>query len=265
MLLTIRHDIRYRYAAPVTYSIQQFRVTPASGSSQIVRHWHVEAPGKLDAARDAYGNALHTLVLTKPHSEIHVSVSGEVEAEALVDGRLFDEAGPIPLEHFTCATALTTPDAAIRDLAHRVPALDTSASLIALAERIGERMQYRNEQADAPGTAAQAFGRGVGNAQDHAHLMLACCRARGVPARCVSGYFDAGADESVAVHAWVDVWVEHGWVSLDATRAAFAGERHCRLAVARDYEAAAPVRGSRVGGKEETLAMRVSIDARSDQ
>ena len=40
MLLIIRHDIRFSYAAPVTYSIQQFRVSPASGSSQLVRHWH---------------------------------------------------------------------------------------------------------------------------------------------------------------------------------------------------------------------------------
>jgi transglutaminase-like putative cysteine protease len=265
MLLTIRHDIRYRYATPVTYSIQQFRVTPASGASQLVRHWRVAAPGKLDAARDAYGNALHTLVLTKPHGEIHVSVAGEVVTQALPDGRLFDEAGPIPLEHFTCATPLTMPDAAIRALAHRVPSLDTPASLIALAERIGESVQYRNEPAYAAGTAAQALASGFGDARDFAHLLLACCRARGVPARCVSGYFDAGATEAVAAHAWTDVWAEHGWVSVDATQAAFAGERHCRLAVARDYEAAAPVRGSRVGGKEETLSVHIGIDAQRDQ
>ena len=265
MLLTIHHDIRYRYAAPVTYSIQQLRVSPASGASQLVRHWYVEAPGKLDAARDAYGNALHTLVLTKPHSEIHVSVAGEVETEALADGRLFDGAGPIPLEHFTCATALTAPDAAIVDLAKQAPSLDTAASLIALAERIAERVRYLVEPEHASGTAAQALARGLGDAQDHAHLMLACCRARGVPARCVSGYFDAGDGQTVSVHAWTDIWVEHGWVSVDATQAAFAGERHCRLAVARDYEAAAPVRGSRVGGKEETLTVQVAIEAHADQ
>ncbi|SAL73102.1 transglutaminase-like superfamily protein [Caballeronia peredens] len=264
MLLTIRHDIRYHYAAPVTYSIQQYRVTPASGSSQIVRHWHVDAPAKLDDARDAYGNALQTLVLTKPHSEIHVSVSGEVETEALPEGRLFDEAGPIPLEHFTCATTLTAPDAAIRDLARRVPALDTPDAFVALAERIGECVRHVSEADQPMSTAAQALARGVGAARDHAHLMLACCRARGVPARCVSGYVDAGGETATA-HAWVDVWVEHGWVTLDVTQAAFADERHCRLAVGRDYESAAPVRGSRVGGKEETLTVSVSIDARPDQ
>ncbi|BAN25794.1 transglutaminase family protein [Caballeronia insecticola] len=265
MLLTIRHDIRYCYAAPVTYSIRQYRVTPASGSSQIVRHWHVDAPGKLDHARDAYGNALQTLVLTKPHREICVSASGEVETETLADGRLFDEAGPIPLEHFTCATVLTAPDAAIRELARRAPAPDTPAACIVLAERIEESVRYVNESAQATGSAAEALARGAGTAQDHAHLMLACCRVRGVPARCVSGYFAADGQENGTAHAWVDIWVEHGWITLDVTQAAFADERHCRLAVARDYESAAPERGARVGGKEETLTVSVGIDARPDQ
>ena len=257
MLLAIRHDIHYRYAAPVTYSIRQFRVSPISGASQIVRHWHLEAPAKLDAARDAYGNTLHTLVLTKPHGEMRLSVAGEVETEALSDGRLFDDAGPIPLEHFTCATPLTAPDAPIRELAERVPTLDTAASLVALMERIAERVRYRDDE--PAGTAAQTLANGCGDARDFAHLLLACCRARGVPARCVSGYLDANA------HAWADVWIEHGWVSVDPTQAAFADERHCRLAVARDYEAAAPVRGARVGGKEETLTVHIDIDVRADQ
>ena len=94
------------------------------------------------------------------------------------------------------------------------------------------------------------------------------CRARNVPARCVSGYFaagDASINADMTPHAWADVWVEHGWVSVDPTQTGFAGERHCRLAVARDHEAAAPVRGSRVGGKEATLSMHVSIDAQPDQ
>jgi transglutaminase-like putative cysteine protease len=48
MLLTIRHATTYRYAAPVQYSIQQLRMTPANGSAQMVRRWHIETVGKLD-------------------------------------------------------------------------------------------------------------------------------------------------------------------------------------------------------------------------
>jgi transglutaminase-like putative cysteine protease len=275
MYLTISHDTSYRYEATVHYSIQQLRLTPASGASQTVRRWSVDAPGKLDASLDAYGNVLHTLVLNKPHSEIRVRVSGEVDTLALADGLLLEAAGPIPLEHFTCATRLTEADPAIRELAGSVPDLTRPAGLIALAERIVERVRYRPGVTEVGSTAAQALALGNGVCQDHAHLMLACCRARGVPARYVSGYIEPGdvqfgqaapgADHG-ASHAWVDVWLDgRGWVSVDVTHAAFASEIYCRLAVARDYEAAAPVRGRRIGGLEERLDVSVTVSAQMSQ
>ncbi|MEC5404375.1 transglutaminase family protein [Paraburkholderia sp. MPAMCS5] len=266
MYLTIRHDTSYRYEATVHYSIQQLRLTPASGASQIVRRWSIDAPGKLDSTVDAYGNALHTLVINKPHSEIRLHVSGEVDTIALDDGRLRDEAGPIPLEHFTCATRLTEADPAIRELAGSVPDLASPGSLIALSERIVERVQYNPGITEVSSTAAQALALGNGVCQDHAHLMLACCRARGVPARYVSGYIEPGDVPHAASHAWVDVWLDGtGWVSVDVTHAAFASEIYCRLAVARDYEAAAPVRGRRIGGREEKMDVAVMVSAQVSQ
>ncbi|OAJ55171.1 transglutaminase [Paraburkholderia ginsengiterrae] len=275
MYLTIRHDTSYRYEATVHYSIQQLRLTPASGASQVVRRWGIDAPGKLDSTFDAYGNVLHTLVINKPHSEIRLQVTGEVETIPLVDGHLRDGVGPIPLEHFTCSTRLTEADAAIRELAASVPALSSSAHLIQLSEQIVQRVKYTSGVTEVTSTAAQALALGNGVCQDHAHLMLACCRARGVPARYVSGYIEPGEgraegspaeDSHGASHAWVDVWLEGtGWISVDVTHAAFASEIYCRLAVARDYEAAAPVRGRRIGGLEEQLKVSVTVSAQLSQ
>jgi transglutaminase-like putative cysteine protease len=275
MYLTIRHDTSYRYEATVQYTIQQLRLTPASGAAQVVRRWHIDAPGKLDATFDAYGNVLHTLVINKPHNEIRLHVSGEVETIPLVDGLLRDAVGPIPLEHFTCATRLTEADAAIRELAQSVPTLTSSASLIELSGQIVQRVKYNSGITEVTSTAAQALELGNGVCQDHAHLMLACCRVRGIPARYVSGYIEPGEvspqDASVAAphgasHAWVDVWLEgKGWISVDVTHAAFASEIYCRLAVARDYEAAAPVRGRRIGGLEEELKVSVTVSAQQTQ
>jgi transglutaminase-like putative cysteine protease len=275
MYLTIRHDTSYRYEATVHYSIQQLRLTPASGSAQVVRRWSIDAPGKLDATFDAYGNVLHTLVINKPHSEIRLHVSGEVDTIPLVDGLLRDAVGPIPLEHFTCATRLTDADAAIRELAASVPTLESPASLIELSEQIVQRVKYHSGVTEVTSTAAQALALGNGVCQDHAHLMLACCRARGIPARYVSGYIDSGeaaphgassAAHHGASHAWVDVWLDgKGWISIDVTHAAFASEIYCRLAVARDYEAAAPVRGRRIGGLEEQLKVAVTVTAQQTQ
>jgi transglutaminase-like putative cysteine protease len=249
MYLTIRHDTSYRYEATVHYSIQQLRLTPASGASQVVRRWSIDAPGKLDATFDAYGNVLHTLV-TIP----------------LNDGRLPDAVGPIPLEHFTCSTRLTEADAAIRELAGSVPSLASSSDLIALSEQILQRVKYNPGITEVTSTAAQALALGNGVCQDHAHLMLACCRVRGIPARYVSGYIEPGDVEHGASHAWVDVWLDgKGWISVDVTHAAFASEIYCRLAVARDYEAAAPVRGRRIGGLEEQLKVSVTVSGQLSQ
>ena len=266
MYLTIRHDTSYRYEATVHYSIQQLRLTPASGASQVVRRWSIDAPGKLDATFDAYGNVLHTLVINKPHGEIRLHVAGEVDTIPLKDGHLPDAVGPIPLEHFTCSTRLTEADAAIRELAESVPSLASSSNLIALSEQIVQRVKYNPGITEVTSTAAQALALGNGVCQDHAHLMLACCRARGIPARYVSGYIEPGDVEHGASHAWVDVWLDgKGWISIDVTHAAFASEIYCRLAVARDYEAAAPVRGRRIGGLEEQLKVSVTVSTQLSQ
>jgi transglutaminase-like putative cysteine protease len=266
MYLTIRHDTAYRYEATVHYSIQQLRLTPASGASQTVRRWSIDAPGKLDATVDAYGNVLHTLVLNKPHSEIHLHVGGEVDTLPLVDGLLRDAVGPVPLEHYTCATRLTDVDPAVCDLAHRAAALDTPQGLIKLSEEIVQRVKYRPGVTEVTSTAAEALALGNGVCQDHAHLMLACCRARGIPARYVSGYIEPGDVPHGASHAWVDVWLNGtGWISIDVTHASFASEIYCRLAAARDYEAAAPVRGRRIGGLEEKLNVSVTVSAQLPQ
>jgi transglutaminase-like putative cysteine protease len=266
MLLTIRHDTSYRYATPVQYSIQQLRMTPSSSASQMVRRWHIEAPAKLDETRDAYGNVLHTLVLTKPHSEIFLQVSGEIVTVPLIDGRLLEGPGVIPIQHYTCATPLTDADEAILEIARGVPALESPAALITLAERIEEKVIYQPGVTGVTSSAAEALALGNGVCQDHAHLMLACCRALGVPARYVSGYIDPGDVPHAASHAWVDVWLgEEGWISVDVTNTAFASGKYCRLAVGRDYEAAAPVRGTRVGGKEEKLDVVVYVNIEATQ
>ena len=108
---------------------------------------------------------------------------------------------------------------------------------------------------------ALALGRGV--CQDHAHLFLACCHAWGIPARYVSGYIDPGTTGHAASHAWVDAWTEDpdfaGWVSIDVTHARLMTDAYCRLAIGRDYDSAAPVRGVRQGGGTETLRVDVQI------
>ncbi|HEY1610208.1 MAG TPA: transglutaminase family protein, partial [Paraburkholderia sp.] len=219
MQLAIRHDTIYRYAAPVRYSIQQLRLAPLTTPAQIVTQWHVDAPGKLDSARDAYGNTLLTLVLTRPHQEIRLRVRGEVETLPLAEGRLPEGEGPIPAWYFTLPTKLTEADDALTELAKTLAPLDHPGAVLDAAAVVIERVRYERGVTDVAHSAADALALGSGVCQDHAHVMLALCRARGVPARYVSGYVDPGDVPEAASHAWVDVWLDGGWVTVDVTHA----------------------------------------------
>jgi len=99
-------------------------------------------------------------------------------------------------------------------------------------------------------------------AQDQAHVFIAACRANGVPARYVSGYFYAPESPALASHAWADVCVDtdrRRWLSVDVTHECLMDERHVRLAVGPDYAACLPIRGVRHGGGEEAMRVRVEI------
>lgn len=263
---TIRHETLYRYTAPLTYTIQQLRLTPRASAHQSVLGWQVMAGGRLHEFADAFGNRCHMLTMTGPLDEVRIVAAGTIAVEPLDRGRLDEPPGMSPLV-FTTSTPLTTATPEVQDFADQyLKPGGGSASYLALAEAIQGTVAYRSGTTAVTTTASDALRLGAGVCQDHAHLFLAACRASGVPARYVSGYIDPGGTDHAESHAWVDVWVEEtgfaGWVSIDVTHARFTDTSHCRLAVGRDYDSAAPVRGVRRGGGEETLSVHVSVQSR---
>jgi transglutaminase-like putative cysteine protease len=259
MRLSIRHETTYRYTTPAHYSIQQLRLTPRIEPHQRVLNWRIEAPGRLQRFTDAYGNVTHTLVLTAPHDAIRILVTGSVDIGATAGGAdPSDELSPLV---FAVATPLTAADEPVREFAGRnLRKKDRATDFLALAESICTAVAYESGITEVTSTAAHALGMGRGVCQDHAHLFIACCRTAGVPARYVSGYVDPGHSDQAASHAWAEVWIEgEGWVSVDVTHRVLAREQHCRLAIGRDYLSAAPIRGVRTGGGEESLRVQVSV------
>lgn len=263
MQLSIRHETVYRYTAPLSYTIQQLRLSPRADAHQRNQSWQISTPGHRHEFVDAYGNVCHMLTITGLHDEVRIVASGTVNVTPLDRGRLVESGSLSPLV-FTVPTRLAAVDAAVDDFAHRyLKPGARSSELLALAEAIRGSVAYQSGATAVTTTAADALSLGRGVCQDHAHLFLACCHAHDIPARYVSGYIDPGGTSHAESHAWVDVWVEEvdfsGWVSIDVTHAKFASDSHCRLAVGRDYESAAPIRGVRTGGGTETLSVEVSV------
>lgn len=261
MLLHIRHETLYEYEEPVSYSIQALKLTPRADPGQRVLGWRVQAQGDRLEQVDPFGNLTQFVTVETPHRVTRIVVEGTVDIEA--DAALPPEPGGLSPLAYLAPTPLTRPDAAVRALAERClgrhPA--TQSSLMELVAGVRAAVAYQPGVTDVTHSAAEALDLGAGVCQDQAHVLIACCRSAGVPARYVSGYFHAGESGEVASHAWADVWLgpEQGWISLDVTHAGQTDARHCRLAVGRDYRDAAPVRGVRRGGGEEAMTVTVRV------
>jgi transglutaminase-like putative cysteine protease len=258
MKLHIRHATHYDYSAPLQYALQSLCLTPQASAHQTVLDWSVSAPGQLFAQRDGFGNLAHTWSLRQRVYRGVVRAAGIVRTHAaplLVDAC-------IPPEFYLRATPLTDATAALVALGRRhLDGPVGEAPALALALEVADRIAYEGGKTTTRTSAAEALALGAGVCQDQAHVFIAACRAAGVPARYVSGYFHAPDAPSLASHAWVDICVDRAarrWLSVDITHRCLMDERHVRLAVGPDYAACSPIRGVREGGGDET--MRVSVD-----
>jgi transglutaminase-like putative cysteine protease len=265
MRLTIQHDTHYHYAHAPKHLIQLLRLTPREDVHQRVIEWRITSPGKRAAFKDAFGNLSHSHMLMQPPTDLHVRVFGIVDIAPLVNGAVPADYHEkiIPAITYLLPTPLTAGFAAIEGLAKQTlgQGLQTGIDALILARAICKAVEYRAGNTDVTSTAEQAFTLGSGVCQDHAHVMIAACRSLGVSARYVSGYVDPGNSRAAASHAWVDVWLQNQWISIDVTNGIYASDSHCRLAIGRDYLDACPVRGMREGGQTEELDVTVTVQS----
>lgn len=68
------------------------------------------------------------------------------------------------------------------------------------------KILYQPESTSVQTTAIEAFHAGQGVCQDHAHILIAMCRALQLPARYVSGYLFDQNYPHLASHAWAEVF-----------------------------------------------------------
>jgi transglutaminase-like putative cysteine protease len=262
MLLSVRHITRYRYAEPVSYSIQCLRLTPLSFMGQRVLDWQVRGGGANPALqfRDGFGNIVHLLTVNARHEELVIEAGGTVETQDC-NGVVSDLTKSAPPRVFLRETTQTKPDGAIRALAGSADGNDTLDKLHALLDAVRDRVEYVPGATHTHTSAAEALADGKGVCQDHAHIFIAAARTLAIPARYVTGYLvldEEGAAE--AHHAWAEAWVEGlGWVGFDVANRVCPTDRYVRLAAGLDAGYAAPIVGSRRGGETETLDVSVTV------
>ncbi len=267
MLIRVSHLTTYRYGKPATGVIQMLRLTPRNHDGQFVMNWRIDVSTdcRLDQHEDAFGNVSHAFTADGPFDELKVLVEGEVETRD-TQGVVRGAVERFPPSLFLRETTLTRRDDAIGQMAAAARAeagADDLSVLHLVLARLHDEMEYDADPTHATTTAAEAFAIKRGVCQDLTHIFLAAARSLSIPARYVGGYFrrSDGVTEQDAGHAWAEAFVPGlGWVAFDAANGICATDAHIRVAVGLDYLGAAPVRGMRYGGADETLAVSVQVD-----
>ncbi|MBO7745271.1 transglutaminase family protein [Paenibacillus sp. MWE-103] len=293
MKLHISHTTQYTYKDAVADSVNEVRLTPFTNEQQSC-YQHaisVEPNAPLFSYDDYFGNRVHAFSVNRQHRKLTIrSTMTVVTREAFKpqlgkDGLppkdawqwLAGEKAANRFAEFLLPTAYTdvTPevaafaDATIRrqpDSGDGAERLGVYSWLLALSNKIRSEFVYDPDATNVHTIAGDMLRRRRGVCQDFAHLMIAACRSKGVPARYVSGYHFVGdlqggsADFEQASHAWVEAYVPGlGWCGFDPTNDALVGERYVKLGHGRDYKDIVPVKGVYMGTSEAVLEVTVDV------
>ncbi len=289
---TVEHLTHYAYTAPVSQSWQLARLTPrALPWQRVVSHQLAidPAPDERHDAIDSFGNTVVHFGLHGAHRSLQVRMRCEVEV------------GPRP--EVRAAPASVPPSATwegVRDAVRHRPELDGLAAarmteatpLIPLSEaarcyalpsltagrpwleavtelmhRIHTEFEFEPGATTVSTRVEEVLDRRRGVCQDFAHLMLACLRGHGLPARYVSGYLLTDPPEGQprlmgvdASHAWVAAFAPGlGWVEFDPTNDQLADPRYITLAWGCDFADVVPLRGVILGGGSQDMDVEVSV------
>lgn len=133
--------------------------------------------------------------------------------------------------------------------------------LARLAREMKDRIHHYIRAGGYAQSPAETLALGAGACRDIAVLFIACCRAKGIPARYASGYRRGDlARRERDLHAWVEAYVPGGgWRGWDPTEGVAVADTHVVLATAPDQYGTLPVEGSFSGTAGATLTYDVEI------
>ncbi|MEP9402744.1 transglutaminase family protein [Sphingomonas sp. VNH70] len=259
MRLSVHHETRYRFSEPQARIVQLLRLFPGDTTHQTVIHWRidVDCDARLREGVDGYGNHTRMLYAEGPVDGLLLTITGEVLLSE-DDGPIEGASEPFPQALFRRVTPLTRADETIAGLADG----DDLAAMTALAGTIHARWPLDRRPTPAIRSAIDAAADDRLSPRDMAQIFVAAARARGLPARYVSGYSLSGDDErrTAAPHAWAEAYVAGGWYAFDPAVGGRSGLDHVRVAVALDAAGAAPIAGVRMGAGDEALDVDVRME-----
>ena len=282
MLYEIEHVSRYLYSSPVRHCALSLCLKPRDDSEQRLLRFDVATnpPAPLNSETDFFGNTKQFLNIHQEHEVLEITSRSMVErrqAASLPDSLGTDAWKEIlswresfRYWDFTHHSALARPSPALTAFVDELGIReegDPLEALLRLSDALHRNFQYVPGSTSVISTIEHILESRQGVCQDYAHVMIAIARSWHIPARYVSGYLyvdNQGSEiaPQTATHAWAECRLpDLGWIGFDPTNRCLAGERHLRVAIGRDYQDVAPVKGVFVGGGESRLEVDVRVRA----
>ena len=305
MLLHLHHKTHYQYSPPVENAHHVLHLQPINSARQSVLSHSLQiepVPDQRRDTQDVFGNHRTFFSLHRSHPELCVNSHSVVQTHSQAACKPHSSApwestreryryragsAHDPAWQFVFASPLAPrgtefADFALASFTPGRPLLDAAHDLM---QRIHHAMEYDADATEVDTQPLEALRQGKGVCQDFAHIMVACCRAIGLPARYVSGYMltqpEPGQPRLIgcdASHAWASVFcpdVEHlkngtlknasdgealgQWLDFDPTNNRVPLEDYITLATGRDYLDLSPLRGVIRGGAQHTLSVAVTV------
>ncbi len=288
MVYEVSHRTIYSYDKPVSISHHLGHLSPRQSRTQVCLEHEVTidpAPSSRSVHEDYFGNSAIFFAMRGAHKGLSVIARSKVEmrtvpppvasgtppwetirdasrTDALTEDSLAGEFS-FPSYHIHPGAIFAT----YALLAFR-PGRPILEAALDLNHRINREWKFDSAATDVATPVEEAFEKRRGVCQDFAHILIACLRSIGLPARYVSGYLETlpppgkaklvGADAS---HAWLSIWcgLKDGWVDLDPTNDCIPGPRHITIAHGRDFFDVSPLQGVVYGQGDHELEVAVDV------
>jgi len=289
MYLGITHETRYHYQPAVGTAMHIAHMKPRDTQHQRLLSHQLnilpETEHKQDVL-DVFGNTSQYFSLQTVHPELVVTARSVVETDngpppALEESQVWESVRA----HFRYRAGVAFDPAnefvfpspyvpwAPEFAAFARPEFQSDKPLFlavqGLMQKIHREFKYDPKSTEVSTPALEALRQRKGVCQDFAHIMIACCRNLGLPARYVSGYLltepPPGQPRLIgndATHAWVSVYdPQQGlWLDFDPTNNRLLGEDYVTVAWGRDFGDVSPMRGVIHGGANHTLEVAVTVE-----
>jgi len=282
MKFAVQHRTTYDYSSPVRDSFNDVRLCPVSDDFQICHEFSLnvspDTPSRFRRL-DFYLNQVHHFEVIERHQQLNIVARSTVET--FIDTRDFTQSSPARelrglerdekyYDYLSESDRIRILPLAIHKARELVPVIDEVGQAVeTVMSYIYQAFHYDPCATVVETSVVEVMELQRGVCQDFAHVMITLCRALGIPARYVSGYFyisksarERTADDNSVSHAWVECFLPRiGWVGYDPTHNRRVSNIYIKVAVGRDYSDVRPVSGTYLGESHAEMDVAVIIQS----